>query len=323
MSHPESSNGDESVSRQEHSSNTDSSTVGDRKDPENSGGKQSETDTSSQTDLSHQSAEDKDGSEGAGQMSVDNDESVSGDLLLPTVVRASAGTGKTYRLTARLMRILLQGAAPESILATTFTRKAAGEILDRVLLTLAHAADESNPRALEELRKQVKLPTLPPSACLQMFDKLLRNVHRLRICTLDSLFSQLARSFSFELGLPPAWRLTDEIEEAWLREQAVDALIAALDPGEMTALLSMLGKGENRRSIARELLQVVDAAYSGQRQCGVRVWEKLLAPKSPDEKAIADAVIAFRSAQVPQKRLMTRLEKLAQQMETRDFASLA
>ena len=323
MSHPESGNGDESVSRQEHSSNTDSSKVGDRKDPEKSDGKQSETDTSSQTDLSHQSAEDKDGSEGTGQTSVDNDESVSGDLLLPTVVRASAGTGKTYRLTARLMRILLQGAAPESILATTFTRKAAGEILDRVLLTLAHAADESNPRALEELRKQVKLPTLPPSACLQMFDKLLRNVHRLRICTLDSLFSQLARSFSFELGLPPAWRLTDEIEEAWLREQAVDALIAALDPGEMTALLSMLGKGENRRSIARELLQVVDAAYSGQRQCGVRVWEKLLAPKSPDEKAIADAVIAFRSAQVPQKRLMTRLEKLAQQMETRDFASLA
>ncbi len=55
-------------------------------------------------------------------------------LLRPTLVRASAGTGKTYRLTARLLRILLQGAPPESILATTFTRKAAGEILDRVLL---------------------------------------------------------------------------------------------------------------------------------------------------------------------------------------------
>ena len=51
------------------------------------------------------------------------------------IIRASAGTGKTYQLTARLLRILLQGAAPESILATTFTRKAAGEILDRILLT--------------------------------------------------------------------------------------------------------------------------------------------------------------------------------------------
>ena len=87
------------------------------------------------------------------------------------------------------MRILLQGAAPESILATTFTRKAAGEILDRVLLTLAHAADESNPRALEELRKQVKLPTLPPSACLQMFDKLLRNVHACHLYARQSVFA--------------------------------------------------------------------------------------------------------------------------------------
>ncbi|MDB4695057.1 UvrD-helicase domain-containing protein [bacterium] len=254
---------------------------------------------------------------------VENDEVVSDGMLLPTVVRASAGTGKTYRLTARLMRILLQGAAPESILATTFTRKAAGEILDRVLLTLAHAANDSDPEALEALRKQVDLPTLPRSACLQMFDKLLRNVHRLRICTLDSLFSQLARSFSFELGLPPAWRLTDEIEEAWLREQAVDALIATLDPAEMMALLSMLGKGENRRSIARELLQVVATAYSGQRQCGVKVWEKLMAPKSPSDKELAEAVVAMRSVQLPQKRLMTRLEKLAQQIETRDFGALA
>jgi len=251
------------------------------------------------------------------------DEQVSDGLLLPTVVRASAGTGKTYRLTARLMRILLQGAPPESILATTFTRKAAGEILDRVLLALAHAANESDPKALDDLRAQVDLPTLPRSACLKLFDKLLRNVHRLRICTLDSLFSQLARSFSFELGLPPAWRLTDEIEEAWLREQAVDALISTLDPTEMMALLSMLGKGENRRSIARELLQVVDAAYSGQRQCGAKVWEKLAAPKSPSEKELADAVIAMRSVQLPQKRLMTRLEKLAQQIETKDFAALA
>jgi len=243
-------------------------------------------------------------------------------LLLPTVVRASAGTGKTYRLTARLMRILLQGAPPESILATTFTRKAAGEILDRVLLTLAHAANESDPKTLRDLRQQVGLPTLPRSACLQLFDKLLRNVHRLRICTLDSLFSQLARSFSFELGLPPAWRLTDEIEEAWMREQAVDAMIATLDLGEMTALLSMLGKGENRRSIARELLQVVNAGYSGQRQCGIAVWQKLSAPKSPSEQAIADAVLAMRSVTLPQKRLQSRLEKLAAQMETRDFGSL-
>ena len=252
----------------------------------------------------------------------DADHGASDGLLLPTLVRASAGTGKTYRLTARLMRILLQGAAPENVLATTFTRKAAGEILDRVLLTLAEAADESNDRALESLRQQVGIPSLPRSACLQLFDRLLRNVHRLRICTLDSLFAQLARSFPFELGLPPAWRLTDEVEEIWLRERAVDAVIATLDPAEMTAVLSMLGKGENRRSISRELLQVIDAAYSGQRQCGPEVWDELTAPKLPSEDLLSQAAAAMRSVKPTQKRHQDRLVKLADQMETRDFASL-
>ena len=138
--------------------------------------------------------------------------------LPPTLVRASAGTGKTYQLTARLLRLLVQRAAPETILATTFTRKAAGEILHRVLLTLARAADDDDTIFLERLRDQVGIETLPRSLCIQLTEILLSNIHRLRICTLDSLFTQLARSFPFELGLPPTWRLTDEIEESWLRE---------------------------------------------------------------------------------------------------------
>jgi ATP-dependent helicase/nuclease subunit A len=257
----------------------------------------------------------------AGSTVGDGDE-VHDGLLCPTLVRASAGTGKTYRLTARLLRILLQGASPESILATTFTRKAAGEILDRVLVSLARAADESDDQALADLREQVGIPTLPRSVCLQLLDTLLRNIHRLRICTLDSLFSQLARSFPFELGLPPAWRLTDEIEEMWLRERAVDSVISTLDPAEMTAVLSMLGKGDIKRSIARELLQVVDAAYGPQRQCGEDVWSKLVAPKLPEAAEISAAAGMMRMAKPRQKRHQEKLERLAENLELRQFGSL-
>ncbi len=243
-------------------------------------------------------------------------------LLPPTLVRASAGTGKTYQLTARLLRLLVQRAAPDTILATTFTRKAAGEILHRVLLTLARAADDDEALFLEKLREQVGIETLPRSLCVQLTETLLSNIHRLRICTLDSLFTQLARSFPFELGLPPAWRLTDEIEEAWLRERAVDSMIAVLDRSEMTSLMSMLGKGETRRSVARELLQVVSDAYSSQRQCGPDVWDKLQAPKLPDDQQLDEAIEAFRSAQPPQKRHQTKLLALATLLENRDFTPL-
>jgi len=56
-----------------------------------------------------------------------------------TVIRASAGTGKTFQLSNRFIGLAAR-QAPDNILATTFTRKAAGEILDRVLVRLAEAA---------------------------------------------------------------------------------------------------------------------------------------------------------------------------------------
>ena len=49
------------------------------------------------------------------------------------VIRASAGTGKTYQLSNRYIGLAASGTAAEQILAATFARKAAGEILDRVL----------------------------------------------------------------------------------------------------------------------------------------------------------------------------------------------
>ena len=82
------------------------------------------------------------------------------------VVRASAGTGKTYRLATRYLALLRRGAAPGTILATTFTRKAAGEILGRVLVRLAKAGIENN--ETRQLAADLGDPTLTANACRSM-----------------------------------------------------------------------------------------------------------------------------------------------------------
>ncbi len=221
------------------------------------------------------------------------------------------------------MRILLQDVPPETILATTFTRKAAGEITNRILVDLAKAANESNEDDLKKLQQQLELPNLRRNTCLNLLDSLLRNIHRLRICTLDSLFSQLARSFAFELNLPPAWRLTDEIEEEWFRERAVNAMIAGLDRNEMSAVLGMLGKGEVKRSVARELLGVVNEAYTAARGCEENVWDKIQVKKQPIKADIERALAAFQSANPTQKSLAKALAKVTAALEVGDLDSLA
>lgn len=60
--------------------------------------------------------------------------------LLSNCIAASAGTGKTYRLVSRFIALLCLGARPDSLVALTFTNKAAGEFRNRILEALAQGA---------------------------------------------------------------------------------------------------------------------------------------------------------------------------------------
>ena len=232
--------------------------------------------------------------------------------MKPLLIRASAGTGKTYQLTGRLLRILLSGAAPDTVIATTFTRKAAGEILTRVLLSLAHAATDATEEARLKLSEQTGLPELTTEDCVKLSHSLLRDIHRLKIMTLDSLFSQLARSFSYEIGVPPGWRLTDEIEDIAMRESAVDAMLSDLNHTDLMSILAQLGKGDAKRSVRSEILRVVDEGYQVSRGCAASAWDSLKVPRGPSEESMHECIKNLSGADVGHKKANEYLGRLGE-----------
>ena len=78
-----------------------------------------------------------------------------------TAILASAGSGKTFALTNRVVALLALGAPPERIVALTFTRKAAGEFFDEILKKLAHAA--GSPAEAAKLAAMIGQPALGPA----------------------------------------------------------------------------------------------------------------------------------------------------------------
>ena len=63
---------------------------------------------------------------------LDGEQALAADPVVHAALSASAGTGKTQVLTARVLRLLLKGARPESILCLTFTKAAAAEMANRI-----------------------------------------------------------------------------------------------------------------------------------------------------------------------------------------------
>ena len=67
-------------------------------------------------------------------------------------VEACAGAGKTWMLVSRMVRALLEGSAPQEILAITFTKKAAGEMRQRLLDWLLQFAQATDATLRQELQ---------------------------------------------------------------------------------------------------------------------------------------------------------------------------
>jgi ATP-dependent helicase/nuclease subunit A len=139
-------------------------------------------------------------------------------------VEACAGAGKTWMLVSRIARALLEGAQPHEILAITFTKKAAGEMRQRLSSWLAEWA-QATPGALEQALVQRGIgPEAAPAlrgALQKLYQSVLEGGRPVQIRTFHSWFAALLRNAPLQvlegLGLPANHELLERDDEAVAR----------------------------------------------------------------------------------------------------------
>lgn len=162
------------------------------------------------------------------------------------MIRASAGSGKTHRLTERFIALLEAGVEPERIVALTFTRKAAGEFFDAILKRLADAAEKRPQRYGPLLRRMIE--AMP----------------RLRLGTLDAFFAQIVRGFPFELGLTGDFELLQDHAAHLERRRVLRRMFARSQPAleaaqkEFVEAFKLATMGAEEKRLAARLDRYLD-----------------------------------------------------------------
>ncbi len=112
-------------------------------------------------------------------------------------LNASAGSGKTFALSIRYIALLFLGANPSSILAATFTNKAAKEMQERILHFLEKIL-EGNRDIINEISKKSDLDiSYIKSRAKDIYNLFIRS--KKYIVTLDSFFSEILRSSAYKI----------------------------------------------------------------------------------------------------------------------------
>jgi ATP-dependent helicase/nuclease subunit A len=140
---------------------------------------------------------------------------------------ASAGTGKTQVLTARVLRLMLHGASPESILCLTFTKAAAAEMANRIgerLAAWVRMPDKKLRKELFALREETG--PLAIRRARQLFAKVLDCPGGLRIQTIHSFAQALLAAFPAEAGIAPGFEPIEGRAEQELARNTLANLLA-------------------------------------------------------------------------------------------------
>jgi ATP-dependent helicase/nuclease subunit A len=174
------------------------------------------------------------------------------------IIRASAGSGKTFSLTREYLKLLFSETDSfMHILAVTFTNKATEEMKSRIISELYILSTGQPSKQLKSLTSSLGLPEKQiRSKAAVILKKLLHNYSKFSVSTIDSFFQRIIRNFTRELGIQGGYSI--ELDTEALLAEIIDRLLvnAETDKALLSWLTqfaeSLIEKGENwnfRKSI--------------------------------------------------------------------------
>ena len=190
---------------------------------------------------------------------LEGDQAAAADPVAHAALSASAGTGKTQVLTARVLRLLLQGVGPGAILCLTFTKAGAAEMANRIgdrLAAWVRLPDNRLSHELFALGEDRDPPALQRAR--RLFARVLETPGGLRIQTIHAFAQTLLASFPAEAGISPGFQPIEGRAESELATRTLADLLTAAehDPastlGADIARLSMrLGEDDTVKYLMR------------------------------------------------------------------------
>ena len=157
-----------------------------------------------------------------------------------TVYRASAGAGKTHKLTGEYLTLLFTGpGAFRRILAVTFTNKATDEMKTRIVDELYNLASGRKSDYVELLKSAYSLTEIQVrKQAAQILIDILHDYSAFNISTIDRFFQQTMRAFTREIGLQGGYGI--EMDQELVLTTAIDNLLSDLEKPESKDLLGWL-----------------------------------------------------------------------------------
>jgi ATP-dependent helicase/nuclease subunit A len=180
-------------------------------------------------------------------------------------VEACAGAGKTWMLVSRIVRALLDGVAPQEILAITFTRRAAGEMRERLYQWLAEFAAADRAALLQALRDRGVLiedeaQSILPEQLANLYQQMLASARQVQVRTFHSWFAALLRSAPLallqQMELPVDYELLEDDarpkELVWRRFYAA-LLRDAERQADFEAVVFTYGRAQTEKALQTAL----------------------------------------------------------------------